>query len=124
MGRARRNAPPSLIYPTFLCMQNTKDLAVSITKLWGSHTFKAGYQSQDSLKLQNLGTVTQGALPFEGRVSFQNDSNNPLDTGFPFANAAIGVFQNFQQQNQLYEGDYRYYNKDFFIQDNWKITRG
>ncbi len=116
------NGPPGLIYPTFLCMQNTKDLAVSITKLWGSHTFKAGYQSQDSLKLQNLGTVTQGALPFEGRVSFQNDSNNPLDTGFPFANAAVGVFQNFQQQNQLYEGDYRYYNKDFFIQDNWKVT--
>ncbi len=116
------NSPPSLIYPTFLCMQNTKDLAVSITKLWGSHTFKVGYQSQDSLKLQNLGTVTQGALPFEGRVSFQNDTNNPLDTGFPFANAAIGVFQNFQQQNELYEGDYRYHNKDFYIQDNWKLT--
>ncbi len=115
------NSPPSLIYPTFLCMQNTKDLAISITKVWGSHTFKVGYQSQDSLKLQNLGTVTQGALPFEGRVSFQNDSNNPLDTGFPFSNAAVGVFQNFQQQNQLYEGDYRYYNKDFFIQDNWRV---
>ena len=116
------NSPPGLIFPTFLCMQNTKDLAVSITKLWGSHTFKVGYQSQDSLKLQNLGTVTQGALPFEGRVSFQNDTNNPLDTGFPFANAAIGVFQNFQQQNELYEGDYRYHNKDFYIQDNWKLT--
>src|SRR5262249_38735449 len=53
-------APPALAYPSFLCMQNTKDLALSITKLWGSHTFKVGYQSQDSLKLQNLGTVTQG----------------------------------------------------------------
>ena len=120
---ASRNPPPnSLRIPTFLCMQNTKDLAVSLTKLWGSHTFKVGYQSQDSLKLQNLGTVTQGALPFEGRVSFANDSNNPLDTGFGFANAALGVFQNFQQQNALYEGDYLYHNKDFYIQDNWKMT--
>ena len=65
------------IYPTFLCMQNTKDLAVSLTKLWGSHTFKVGYQSQDSLKLQNLGTVTQGALPFEGRVSFAERQQQP-----------------------------------------------
>ena len=55
--------------------------------------------------MQNLGTVAFGALPFEGRVSFANDSNNPLDTGFGYANAALGIFQNFQQQNALYEGE-------------------
>ena len=25
-------------------------------------------------------------------------------------------------RTQLYEGDYRYHNKDFYIQDNWKVT--
>ena len=74
------------------------------------------------MKLQNLGTVTQGALPFEGRVNFGNDSNNPLDTGFGYANAALGIFSQFQQQNAFYEGDYRYHNKDFYIQDNWKVN--
>ena len=116
------NPPPNNAYPPFLCMQNTHDVAIGVTKLWGSHTFKVGYQSQDSMKLQNLGTVTQGALPFEGRVNFGNDSNNPLDTGFGYANAALGIFSQFQQQNALYEGDYRYHNKDFYIQDNWKVT--
>ncbi|HEV3217109.1 MAG TPA: carboxypeptidase-like regulatory domain-containing protein [Vicinamibacterales bacterium] len=121
-GTRIANPPPNNAYPPFLCMQNTKDLALSITKLWGSHTFKAGYQSQDSLKLQNLGTVDTGVLPVEGAVSFANDSNNPLDTGFGFSNAAIGVFQTFQQQNAMYEGRYVYHNKDFFLQDNWKMT--
>ena len=55
-------------------------------------------------------------------VSFANDSNNPLDTGFGFANAALGVFQNFKQQNAMYEGNYVYHNKDFYLQDNWKLT--
>ena len=116
------NSPPNNAYPPFLCMQNTHDVAIGLTKLWGSHTFKVGYQSQDSMKLQNLGTVTFGALPFEGRVTFTNDSNNPLDSGFPYANAALGVFSKFEQQNALFEGDYVYHNKDFYIQDNWKVN--
>ncbi len=116
------NPPPNNAYPPFLCMQNTHDVAIGLTKLWGSHTFKVGYQSQDSMKLQNLGTVTFGALPFEGRVTFSNDSNNPLDSGFGYANAALGVFSRFEQQNALFEGDYVYHNKDFYIQDNWKVN--
>ncbi len=121
-GGSPSTTPPTLAYPSFLCMQNTKDLALSITKLWGQHTFKAGYQSQDSLKLQNLGTVTAGGLPVEGQVDFSNNSNNPFDTGFGFANAAIGVFTAFRQENAMFEGHYVYHNKDFYIQDNWKIN--
>ena len=90
--------------------------------MFGAHTFKAGYQSQDSIKRQNVGTQTTGVLPVEGAVNFGQDSNNPLDTGFGFANAALGVFSSFQQQNALIEGDYVYHNKDFYLQDNWKVT--
>ena len=32
--------PPNNAYPPFLCMQNTHDVAIGLTKLWGSHTFK------------------------------------------------------------------------------------
>jgi len=119
---ATANTPPTLAYPSFLCMQNTKDLSLSVTKLWGAHTFKLGYQSQDSLKLQNLGTVTQGGLPVEGQVDFSNNSNNPFDTGFGYANAAVGVFSAFRQEDAMYEGRYVYHNKDFYLQDNWKMT--
>jgi hypothetical protein len=116
------SAPPNTLYNGFLCWQRTNDVALSLTKLWRSHTIKAGYQSQDSLKQQNVGTQTAGVLPPEGSVNFGQDSNNPLDTGFGFANAAIGVFTDFRQQNALIEGTYIYHNKDFYLQDNWKMT--
>jgi hypothetical protein len=119
-GSRIANAPPNNAFPTFLCYQYTKDLALSVTKLYGSHTFKIGYQSQDSLKVQNLGTA--GALQWGGAVDFSNNSNNPLDTGFGFANAALGVFSSFTQENKLYEGIYRYHNKDAYLQDNWKLS--
>ena len=50
-------APPNTLYNGFLCWQRTNDVAVSLTKLWRAHTVKLGYQSQDSLKVQNLGTA-------------------------------------------------------------------
>ena len=62
----RATPPPNNAYPPFLCMQNTNDVALGLTKLWGAHTFKVGYQSQDSMKLQNLGTVTQRRAAVRG----------------------------------------------------------
>jgi hypothetical protein len=121
-GNRIGNSPPNTLYPGFVCWQRTSDIAVSLTKLWGAHTFKVGYQSQDSLKLQNVGTQTRGVLAPEGSVNFGNDSNNPLDSGFGFANAALGIFSSYQQQNGLFEGRLVYYNKDFYLQDNWRMT--
>ena len=121
-GNRIGNPPPNNPYPGFLCDQTTTDIAVSLTKLFGAHTFKVGYQSQDSLKRQNVGTQTRGVLAVEGAVDFGQDSNNPLDSGFGFANAALGIFRQFQQQNALIEGDYVYHNRDLYVQDNWKVT--
>jgi hypothetical protein len=121
-GSRVANPPPNNNYPPFLNWQYTNDINISLTKVWRSHTFKFGYQSQDSLKVQNLGTITQGSLPIEGNLSFANDTNNPLDTGFGFANAALGIFTSFAQQNAFFEGRYVYHNKDFYLQDNWKVN--
>ena len=93
-----------------------------MTKLWGPHTFKVGFQTQDSLKVQNVGTQTRGVLAPEGSVNFANDTNNPLDSGFGFANAALGIFTSYQQQNALLEGTLIYHNRDFYLQDNWKVS--
>ena len=121
-GSRIANQPANTAYPSFLTWQRTQDVALSVTKLFGSHTFKGGYQSQDCFKPQNVGTQTPGVFAPEGAVSFANDSNNPLDTGFGFANAAIGVFSSYQQQNALIEGAYVYHSKDIYLQDNWKVS--
>ena len=114
------NPPPNNTYPVFLDYVRTTDVAISITKLIGRHTAKAGFQSDHSLKVQNLGIA--GATPFQGTLSFANDSNNPLDTGFGYANAALGIFDSFTQENQLFEGHYIYNSFEGFLQDNWKMT--
>jgi hypothetical protein len=121
-GSRIANAPPNNNYPPFVNWQYTADTNIAITKVWGVHTFKAGFSSQDSMKVQNLGTQEAGTLPIEGALSFANNSNNPLDTGFGYANAAIGVFNSYGQQNALVEGRYVYHNNDFYVQDNWKVN--
>jgi hypothetical protein len=121
-GTRITNAPPNTGYPYYANFQYTDDLAISLTQLWKSHTFKYGYQSQYSYKEQNVGPETTGVLPPEGLINFGNDSNNPLDSGFGFANAALGIFSSYQQLDGIYEPLNLYYNRDFYAQDNWKVN--
>src|ERR1041385_5401582 len=50
-------------------------------------------------------------------------TNNPLDTGFPFANAALGIFSTYGQQSAFIEGSFLYNNVEWYGQDNWKVNR-
>ena len=67
-------------------------------------------------------SASRGAIPFTGSIDFDNDANNPLDTGFGYANAALGVFSEYSQQSKFIEGGYRYKNVEWFLQDNWKLN--
>jgi hypothetical protein len=107
-------------YPGWLNVNKTQDLVMSVTKVAGHHTMKAGFYNNHSFKAQNTGAG--GAGSFQGNVDFGNDSNNPLDTGFGFANAAVGVFTRYQQASQLIEGNMIYNNEEFYLQDNWKVS--
>jgi hypothetical protein len=49
---------------------------------------KAGFYNNHSFKAQNTGAGGVANLGFQGYVNFANDTNNALDTGFGFANAA------------------------------------
>jgi hypothetical protein len=61
-------------------------------------------------------------LSFQGYVNFGNDSNNPIDSGFGYSNAALGVFSQYLQAERLIEGSMIYNNTEFYLQDNWKAT--
>jgi hypothetical protein len=112
--------PPNLAYPAFLNTNPTQDVSVSLTKVLGRHTMKAGFYSNHSLKQQNLNQ--RNALPFQGDLSFANDTNNPLDTGFGFANAALGVYTAYTQQSSFVEGKFVYNQIEGYAQDNWKVN--
>jgi hypothetical protein len=119
-GNRIANAPPNLIYPAFLNKNRTHNVLVSATKLAGRHTLKGGFYWFSAFKAENLGIA--GSVPFTGQVNFGNDSNNPLDSGFGYANAALGVFSDYSQQSKFVEGNYRYKNVEWYVQDNWKMS--
>ena len=80
---AGANTPPSNVYPGFADYSSVNDFAASLTKVFGRHTIKTGYYRQKAAKRQNQGN------PF-GTLNFGNDANNPLDSGYGYANAALG----------------------------------
>jgi hypothetical protein len=114
-GSRVTNTPPNNIYPGFADYSAVRDIAVSLTKVWGRHTLKTGYYKQSADKRQNQGN------PF-GTLNFGNDTNNPLDSGFGYANAALGVFSSYNQASRFAEGQYFYTNDEAYIQDNWKVN--
>ena len=112
------NSPPNNIGPfgNFILDTLANTANASVTKLMGRHSVKVGYYYYKSVQRRGEG-------PFHGSISFQNDeANNPFDTSFPFANAAIGTFTLYSQQSRWAEGRYTAINHEAFIQDNWKVT--
>jgi hypothetical protein len=110
------NTPPNNSYPGFADHTNVYDLALSLTKVTGRHTVKMGFYEQHALKQQNRGA------PF-GTLTFSNDTSNPLDSQYGYANAALGTFSQFSQASKFIEGTWIYNNTEAYIQDNWKVSR-
>ena len=82
----------------------------------GGHTGKVGIYFTHNRKAQAANNSP------DGLISFGNDANNPLDAGFGFANAALGVYSTYTQAAHWIEGNYVYNNLEWFAQDNWKVT--
>jgi hypothetical protein len=112
--------PTNFAYPGWLNVNKTQDVALSLTKVAGRHTVKVGFYNNHSFKAQNVGAG--GGASFQGNINFGDSTNNPLDTGFGFANAAVGVFTQYGQADKLMEGNMIYNNTEFYVQDNWKVT--
>lgn len=100
----------------FYNFNTTRDVVANLSKIWRSHTVKVGLYWQNSFKPQSSFAANNGI------VNFTNDSSNPFDTGFGFANAAIGVYNSYQQASGYFIGKYRYNNVEWFVQDNWKVN--
>ncbi len=101
----------------FFNYNTTIDFVDNVSKVWKQHVFKAGFYIQRSRKDQ---TSFANA---NGQINFGDNTGNRFDTGYGFANAAVGVFSSFNQASQYATGRYRYTNLEFYLQDTWKATR-
>jgi hypothetical protein len=114
-GNRITNAPSNIPYPGYLNVNKTNDVSVSLTHIRGQHTLKTGFYNTHSYKAQQRGG-------WQGTITFANDTSNPLDTTYGFANAAVGVFSTYAQLSKYIEGSYVYNNTEGYVQDNYKVT--
>ena len=112
------NGPTSSFNGTpFLNYNHTIDITDSMAKVWGAHTIKGGFYLHHSAKDQTAFTSVNGTIWFD------RDANNPYDANWAFSNAALGNYDRLQQSSVVLNGQYRSWNVEWYIQDNWRVNR-
>jgi hypothetical protein len=92
-------------------------LSDNLTKTWKGHTFKAGIFWDDTDRnYGNFGT-------YYGSFDFQNNTNNPLNTGYAYSNAILGNFYSYTEASNRFEWKVQGYGLEWYAQDTWKVTR-
>jgi len=90
---------------------------INVTHTRGSHTFKAGIMREDEL----FGQARSGT--FAGQFNFADDAQDPLRTGYAYANAFIGHITNYQESLGRRPDDRRQKTWAWFTQDTWKVNK-
>jgi hypothetical protein len=98
--------------------RNVINVSDTIGLTVGQHTIKAGFFFE-RLR-QRDGPWTNN---FAGAFDFGVNVNNPLNSGYAYANAALGVFNSYTEAtarpvSKIYSRGF-----DFFVQDTWRATR-
>jgi hypothetical protein len=101
----------------FFGTNNIWNYSDNISWVKGNHNLKAGFYFEYTTR------NAARAAAFNGTFNFDRNTNNPLDTNHPFANALIGVVNAYTEANNKLNGHARYRNIEWFVQDNWKVTR-
>ncbi|MBY0508216.1 MAG: carboxypeptidase regulatory-like domain-containing protein [Bryobacteraceae bacterium] len=100
----------------FRNFNHTWDFTNNTVKVLGAHTLKAGMYVQYSQKDQTAFTS------INGDIWFDRDASNPGDTNWAYANALLGNYQRLAQSNTALNGQYRYLNIEWFVQDSWRVN--
>ena len=88
----------------------------TLTKVWGTHTAKAGFFFEWIRNAQPANNNTNGEM------QFVPSSNTSFTTGNAYADMLEGNMSNFTQQNFNRINDISYYTYEGFVQDSWKVT--
>jgi hypothetical protein len=88
-----------------------------LTKVYKSHTFKVGIDTKF------IYTKNGDSGNFGGNFSFQTDTNNPLDSGYAYANALLGNFRTYSEStSRPRQFDYSRI-VEWYAQDTWKVAK-
>jgi hypothetical protein len=90
----------------------------NLSKISGHHSFKAGVFLEYNTKWQ------PAMKNYMGSFSFASSTSVPLlNTNDGFANALLGNVNSYSQYNNSTTFNDIYWNAEWYVQDNWKVTR-
>jgi hypothetical protein len=102
----------------------TFDFYDNVSKVWGTHTLKGGIYIQRSRKDQAAGNSMSIVFNPTNNPGGTSNLASPTNTGHPYADALLGAFNTLNQPTRgIYQGQYRSTNVEWYLQDNWKVTR-
>jgi len=87
----------------------------TLSKLWGKHTFKAGFFWQNIRNTQPASANVQGVLTVS--------ANNPNGMGSPWADMLIGNLNSYNETSFNRMNDISYPTIEGFVQDSWKVNK-
>jgi Carboxypeptidase regulatory-like domain len=99
-----------------------------VTKVWGNHTFKAGFYFERSGENDgdqiNVSTVPGGSSNQNGTFTF-TDGRTGLGatSGVGLANLLLGLADSYTEIGQRAYTIYRGYLYEWFAQDSWKVNQ-
>ena len=93
----------------------------NLTWIKGSHAFKGGVYFEHLYNTEGPGFSAPAS--FAGQYDFTVDTNNPLDTGYSFANALLGNYRSYSEIDALPEVNSHRYLLESYLQDTWKVSR-
>ena len=89
-----------------------------ITKIVGSHSFKAGIYYERNSKVEPSAGST-----YYGNFNFGSTTNNPADTGDGYANALLGIYQSYQEASNRAVPNVYWWDVEGYIQDSWRASK-
>ena len=96
---------------------NIMSFVDNVSKMIGPHNIKAGMYFEHTEKFQVGGTNPRGSF------NFGSSTTNPFDSGDGFSNALLGVINTYSEATQRVNGDWIFNNLEFYVQDNWRVSK-
>ena len=110
-----RNGTNAGNYENFNTIWTVQD---NVSKVIGRHSFKTGVYIENNHKIQ------PSTPAYAGNFSFSPDTNNALgNTTNGYANALLGNITSYSQATARAVFNVKYWNAEFYIQDNWRVTQ-
>ena len=99
-------------------VENLYNWTASLTKVMGSHTLKFGGAPEHWSAMKG-----KNASNFAGNMNFSQDSNNPLDSGYAYSNALLGVLDQYTETTNRFPFYEFNTTVEWYAQDSWKASR-